>query len=58
MQWAALETIKVAYENSMMVGRGFQTVADQQEPSMPLGFAIPRHAMEYLEPLRRPPAFA
>ncbi len=55
---AALETIRVAYENTIMVGRGFQTVSDQQEPSMPLGFAIPRHAMEYLEPLRRPPAFA
>ncbi len=58
VQLAALETIRVAYENTMMVGRGFQTVADQQEPSMPLGFAIPRHAMEYLEPLRRSPAFA
>ncbi len=55
---AALETIKVAYENTMMVGRGFQTVADQQEPQMPLGFAVPRHAMEFLEPYKRPPAFA
>ncbi len=58
VEWAMLETIKVAYESTMMVGRGFQTVADQQEQSMPLGFAIPRHAMEYLEPLRRAPAFA
>lgn len=58
VEWALLETIKVAYENTMMVGRGFQTVADQQEAQMPLGFAIPRHAMEYLEPLRRAPAFA
>jgi len=52
---AALEAIRVHYENTMMVGRGFQTVADAQEPSMPLGFYMPRHCLEILEPLRTHP---
>ena len=58
VQLAALETIRVAYENTMLVGKGFLTVADAQEPSMPLGFYFARHGLEMLQPYLRGPAFA
>ncbi len=55
----ALEAIRWHYENTMMVGRGFQTVADQQEAAVSMASPVlPRHALSHLAPYRRPPAFA
>lgn len=59
VRMAALEAVRWHYENTMMVGRGYQTVADQQEGIGPAGSRVlPGHALSHLAPYRRAPAFA
>ncbi len=58
VRMAVLETIRVSYETTMLVGRGFQTVADQQEAAATLPYYLPRRALELLAPTRRAPAIA
>ena len=53
---AALETIRINYQTTQMVGAGRQTLADVEEVQGPMmGFFLPRRVRELLSPNRRAP---
>ena len=54
---AALETIRVNYQTTQMVGSGRATMADAEEIAGPsLGFFLPRRVRELLSPNRKAPS--
>jgi hypothetical protein len=58
VEQAVLEAVRVNYQTTMAVGRGRETVADEQEPVIPMGFYLPRRCRELLAPTARAPAIA
>jgi hypothetical protein len=52
---ACLEAIRVNYRTTQGTGRGRDTIADELETGPPLGFFLPRRALELLSPAKRPP---
>lgn len=55
---AALELLRINYEQTMATGRGSRTRADESDTGIPLGFYIPRRVRELLSPNRRHPSIA
>lgn len=55
---ATLEAVRVNYQTTQAVGRGRRTVADETDTGPPLGFFLPRRALELLGPTRRAPSIA
>jgi hypothetical protein len=53
-----LELLRVNYEQTMSLGRGGRTPADDTDTGAPLGFFVPRRVLELLAPTRRAPAIA
>lgn len=53
-----LELLRVNYQQTMSVGRGSRTRADESDTGAPLGFFVPRRVRELLAPNRRFPSIA
>jgi hypothetical protein len=58
VEQAVLEAVRVNYMTSQAVGRGRETVVDEQEPTVSLGFFLPRRCHELLAPTAKAPAVA
>lgn len=53
-----LEILRINYEQTMKVGKGSATFADEADTGPPLGFYVPRRVREMLSPNRRFPSLA
>jgi hypothetical protein len=59
VRFALCEALREFYQTTQQVGKGRETVADEEEsPSRSMAYLVARHALGMIEPMRRAPSIA